>query len=65
MARIGLGAIKAAVVDDDANRVSLHERFAISQETAQIDPWAERAKGGVESQEFKPMAHLPLGMAAE
>ena len=65
MARIGLDAIKAAVVDDEANRVALHERFMISQETAQIDPWAQRATGGVEAQEFRPMAQLPMGIAAQ
>jgi len=64
-ARIGLDAIKAAVVDDEANRVALHARFMISQETAQIDPWAQRATGGVEAQEFRPMAQLPMGMAAQ
>jgi nitrite reductase (NADH) large subunit len=65
MARIGLDAIHAATVDDLDNRAALFGRFVVSQETAQTDPWAERASGRVAAGEFKPMATLPLEMAAE
>ena len=65
MARIGLETIHAATVEDLDNRAALFARFVKSQETAQVDPWAERASKGVEAGEFKPMATLPMGMAAE
>ena len=65
MARIGLETIHAATVEDLDNRAALFARFVKSQETAQVDPWAERATGGVEAGEFAPMATLPMGMAAE
>ena len=43
--RVGLSVIKAAVVDDETQRKALYQRFVESQKYAQIDPWAERAKG--------------------
>jgi nitrite reductase (NADH) large subunit len=49
--RVGLSVIKAAVVDDEAQRKVLYHRFIESQKYAQIDPWAERAKGA-EAHEF-------------
>ena len=65
MGRIGLEAIAAAVVEDTMNRQALYDRFVVSQATAQTDPWAARAMGGVQAGEFKPMAVIPLGLAAE
>jgi nitrite reductase (NADH) large subunit len=65
MARIGLDTIRAATVDDLDSRAALYARFVVSQETAQIDPWAERATGGVAAGEFALMATLPMEMAAE
>ena len=58
--RVGLDAIRKLVVDDVANRKALFGRFAYSQQFSQSDPWAERARRGVESNEFKPMAELEL-----
>jgi nitrite reductase (NADH) large subunit len=58
--RVGLDAIRKLVVDDLANRKALFGRFAFSQQFSQSDPWAERARGGVDSNEFKPMAELEL-----
>jgi nitrite reductase (NADH) large subunit len=46
------------VVDDLVNRKALYDRFAYSQQFAQSDPWAARARRGVDSNEFKPMAEL-------
>jgi len=43
--RVGLEKIKAAVVNDPEQRKALHERFLVSQQPAQIDPWKERANG--------------------
>ncbi len=52
--RVGLSSIKQAIVDDEANRKALYERFKISQKYAQIDPWKERAEGN-EAHEFTPL----------
>ncbi|MDD5394070.1 MAG: nitrite reductase large subunit NirB [Thiothrix sp.] len=52
--RVGLAKIKAAVVDDAAQRQALHARFLISQQPAQIDPWKARANGA-EALEFTPI----------
>jgi nitrite reductase (NADH) large subunit len=52
--RIGLAYVKKRVVEDAVGRRALAERFRHSQEFAQVDPWAARAKGA-ESHEFVPM----------
>lgn len=41
--RVGLKHVQSLVVDDEANRKALAERFYESQENAQDDPWAEHA----------------------
>ena len=56
--RVGLEKIKKLVVEDAANRQALYDRFLISQQTAQIDPWKQRAQG-VEALEFTPIAIAP------
>jgi nitrite reductase (NADH) large subunit len=53
--RVGLGHIKAKVVEDAENRKALAERFRISQIAAQIDPWKARTEGALK-QEFEPLA---------
>lgn len=53
--RVGLDHIKAHLVDDEANRKALYERFLISQKALQEDPWAERAKGTKDKHEFTPL----------
>src|SRR4051794_39335783 len=58
--RVGLDAIRKQVVDDVANRKALFSRFAYSQQFSQSDPWAERAKRGVDRNEFTPLAELEL-----
>ncbi len=55
--RVGLAHVKAKVVVDAANRKALAERFRISQQTAQIDPWKARAEGEARH-EFTPITAL-------
>ncbi|OGI41284.1 MAG: nitrite reductase large subunit [Candidatus Muproteobacteria bacterium RBG_16_62_13] len=52
--RVGLAYLKQRVVDDAAGRQALVERFRHSQAFAQIDPWAERAKGA-DKHEYIPL----------
>ncbi len=57
--RVGLEKIKKAVVEDAAQRKALYERFVISQQAAQIDPWKQRAEGA-QAHEF---TEITLDMA--
>jgi len=52
--RVGLAYVKQRVVEDEPGRKTLAERFRHSQQFAQIDPWAERAKGA-DKHEFIPL----------
>ncbi len=52
--RVGLGYVKQRLVEDPQGRRALHRRFLASQETAQVDPWAERAPG-LEREQFEPL----------
>ncbi len=52
--RVGLSFVKEKIVDDENERKQLQERFLLSQKYAQIDPWAERAKG-MDAHEFAPI----------
>jgi nitrite reductase (NADH) large subunit len=49
--RVGLTSIKERLLDDEAERKALYERFRISQKVAQVDPWKARADGA-EQHEF-------------
>ncbi|WP_138470258.1 nitrite reductase large subunit NirB [Poseidonocella sp. HB161398] len=60
--RIGYDHIRETVFDDLEARKAYAERFAFSQQFAQIDPWAERV-AGAEAHEFTPMADLKLEAA--
>lgn len=53
--RVGLEHVKACIVEDDAGRTALFERFIASQEALQEDPWAERAEGTKDTHEFTPL----------
>ncbi len=53
--RVGLAYVKRRIVEDAEGRKTLAERFAVSQRTAQIDPWARRAAGH-DKDEFSPIA---------
>jgi len=52
--RVGLAYIKERILQDEAGRQALIERFKVSQQVAQVDPWAERAQGG-QAHEFAPL----------
>jgi nitrite reductase (NADH) large subunit len=43
--RVGLEKVKKEILNNDANRKALYERFLISQKPAQIDPWRKHADG--------------------
>jgi nitrite reductase (NADH) large subunit len=55
--RVGLGYVKARVVEDRASREALYARFLESQKHAQIDPWTERAHGK-DAAEFAPLQSM-------
>jgi nitrite reductase (NADH) large subunit len=52
--RVGLSYVKSRIVEDIEEREALYRRFLASQETAQVDPWAERVKGR-EREQFEPL----------
>jgi nitrite reductase (NADH) large subunit len=56
--RVGLKHVQERVVEDADNRKALFDRFMISQQTAQKDPWAERASEGVDAHEFQPLSMI-------
>jgi nitrite reductase (NADH) large subunit len=58
--RVGLNYVKQRIAEDAAGRAELHRRFLQSQETAQVDPWAERA-AGLEKEQFEPLRMLGAG----
>ena len=62
--RVGVDMIRAQIVEDDARRKMLFQRFVISQRKAQIDPWAERVEGK-DRHEFTPIARLEVMEAAQ
>jgi nitrite reductase (NADH) large subunit len=51
--RAGLEHVRKRVVEDEASRKALQQRFLYAQRFAQDDPWAERAAA-------KPAAYRPL-----
>ena len=61
--RVGLAHIKERVVDDAANRQALAERFRISQQPAQVDPWKAHTEGDA-MREFIPIQVAKLDVAA-
>jgi nitrite reductase (NADH) large subunit len=52
--RVGLDHVKQRIVDDAEGRKALHQRFLESQETAQVDPWAELSQESAREQ-FVPL----------
>jgi nitrite reductase (NADH) large subunit len=56
--RVGLSYVKQRVVADAVGRHQLYERFLDSQKFAQVDPWAERARQGVDRHEFSPLCRV-------
>jgi len=64
--KVGLDWVKEQIVENAQTRRALADRFHYSQQFFQIDPWAERARKGVDPHEFKPLADLTdLPVAAE
>ncbi|MGP8123253.1 MAG: nitrite reductase large subunit NirB [Xanthobacteraceae bacterium] len=55
--KVGLEAVRAAIMDDHEGRRALVERFQKSQRAVRRDPWAERAAGR-ELHEFMPLTSL-------
>jgi nitrite reductase (NADH) large subunit len=53
LARVGIASVIARVVEDDAQRQALYQRFLEAQRWVQSDPWAARA-AGVDAAEFRP-----------
>ncbi len=53
--RRGLAFVKERIVENAALRRELAERFRVSQQSAQVDPWKERAQG-TDAHEFQSMA---------
>jgi len=57
---VGLDAIRKQVVDDVTNRRRCSAASPIRRQFSQSDPWAARAKRGVDRNEFTPLAELEL-----
>ncbi len=55
--RVGLNFIKERLVDDPERRRALYDRFLVSQQRSQEDPWAARGKGE-QAHEFKPLKQI-------
>ena len=60
--RVGVEYLKKRIVEDEAGRDALAERFRYSQLFSQKDPWAERAQGADRHHhshmaEVRPMVH--------
>ncbi|MCU7843353.1 MAG: nitrite reductase large subunit NirB [Candidatus Thiodiazotropha sp. (ex Monitilora ramsayi)] len=53
--RVSLGYVKQRILEDEAGRKALFERFQYGQQFAQIDPWRARAEGA-EAHEFTPLS---------
>jgi nitrite reductase (NADH) large subunit len=53
--RVGLAYVRARIVEDAAGRKALYERFRVSLQDVQRDPWAERANGGAAGEAFIPL----------
>ncbi|TRL39218.1 nitrite reductase large subunit NirB [Rhizobium straminoryzae] len=62
--RIGHDEIRRQVLQDTERRKAYYDRFVFSQKFAQVDPWSERVSGK-DKHEFKPMASVGYGEAAE
>ena len=56
--RVGLDYVKARIVEDEAGRKALHERFLYAQQFFQNDPWAERTEDAPVAREFRVLAEV-------
>ena len=62
VAKVGLAWCQAEVVEDQAKRRALYDRFMVSQSIYQVDPWAELAKPEARAN-WQPLADLTLEAA--
>jgi nitrite reductase (NADH) large subunit len=62
--RIGHDEVRRQIMEDGEKRRTYYERFVFSQKFAQVDPWSERVSGK-DKHEFRPMATVGYGEAAE
>jgi nitrite reductase (NADH) large subunit len=62
--RVGIDEVRRQILDDPERRSAYFERFVHSQKFAQVDPWSERVSG-LHKHEFRPLAALGIGEAAE
>ncbi|WP_312223906.1 nitrite reductase large subunit NirB [Rhizobium rhizoryzae] len=62
--RVGHDEVRAQILHDTERRKAYYDRFVFSQQFAQVDPWSERVSGK-DKHEFKPMASVGYGEAAE
>ena len=62
VAKVGLAWCQAEVVEDQAKRRALYDRFMVSQSIYQVDPWAELAKPEARAN-WQPLADLTLEVA--
>ncbi|MCG7923133.1 MAG: nitrite reductase large subunit NirB [Candidatus Thiodiazotropha lotti] len=53
--RVSLNYVKQRIVEDKMGRKALYERFKLSQQYAQVDPWKARGEGA-EIHEFTPLS---------
>jgi len=53
--RIGLTYVKKRLIEEPDGRKALHARFLFSQKFMQDDPWAQRASGEAQADEFAPL----------
>ncbi len=53
--RVGLAWVKEQIVEDEARRKALAERFREAQKYAQQDPWKEMAENEAKRVEFEPL----------
>jgi nitrite reductase (NADH) large subunit len=54
--RRGAAWVRERIVADPANRRALYDRFLFAQSFAQFDPWAERAPGSANIEQYKTLA---------
>ncbi len=58
--RVGVDYVKQQIVENEEKRKYYYQRFLTSQQNSQVDPWAERATGGVHQHEFVPLKRIEL-----
>lgn len=63
--RVGLAHIQKHIIEDAENRKALYERFLVSQQYAQKDPWAERATEGIDQHEFRYLKPVSASQQAQ